>query len=499
MAGRWRRIKRADVGAHTPPLLPLTTSRPRLSHTISCCYCDCKITSFNQPIFRFGRTHARLLRAWFSTGIGFSLAALAVATTLPSNSFAPVDAGYVIISTLISVAFHEFGHAAAAASEGMKLEYVAVFIALLFPGALVAFNHDALQDLSCFSALRIYCAGIWHNAVLSAASGLILFFLPLLLFPLYIHGESPTVSDVPLTSPLSGYLSRGHVILSLDGMHVHGVDDWINLSAQISELRFKNGTLSTHGEKNRIGNGRKGYCVPNFMLKENNKDQFTHDQSTCFGDLVSFTTISCVSSTVLIDGDVEDSRSNSKEETYCLNVNDVIKLNKCTNGWDKAIINDSTCVCSQGETCLSPVQEPGSIWVEITYLNSSDCFYSGEYLLPSSNCSGTFIFVGDVISMARSIQLTMYQPRLNVPFATYLPDVLERFLLCLFHASLALALLNSLPVYYLDGESILEIIIFQLTSMSPRNKEKVLQSFLMGGTFISILLLLGIFFHLFVS
>lgn len=52
-------------------------------------------------------------------------------------------------------------------SEGMKLEYVAVFIALLFPGALVAFNHDALQDLSCFSALRIYCAGIWHNAVVS--------------------------------------------------------------------------------------------------------------------------------------------------------------------------------------------------------------------------------------------------------------------------------------------------------------------------------------------
>lgn len=53
-------------------------------------------------------------------------------------------------------------------SEGLKLEYVAVFIALLFPGALVAFNHDALQDSSCFSALRIYCAGIWHNTVVSS-------------------------------------------------------------------------------------------------------------------------------------------------------------------------------------------------------------------------------------------------------------------------------------------------------------------------------------------
>lgn len=53
-------------------------------------------------------------------------------------------------------------------SEGVKLEYVAVFIALLFPGALVAFNHDALQDSSCFSALRIYCAGIWHNTAVSS-------------------------------------------------------------------------------------------------------------------------------------------------------------------------------------------------------------------------------------------------------------------------------------------------------------------------------------------
>lgn len=104
--------------------------------------------------------------------------------------------------------------------------------------------------------------------------------------------------------------------------------------------------------------------------------------------------------------------------------------------------------CPQDETCLSPVQVPGLVWVEITYLitHSSDCFYSREYLLPSSNCSGTFIFVGDVVSMARSIQLTMYRPRLGFHFATYVPDVLERILLCLFHASLALALLNSLPV-----------------------------------------------------
>lgn len=52
-------------------------------------------------------------------------------------------------------------------SEGIHMEYVAVFVAFVFPGALVAFNDDIMQALPCFTALRVYCAGIWHNAVVS--------------------------------------------------------------------------------------------------------------------------------------------------------------------------------------------------------------------------------------------------------------------------------------------------------------------------------------------
>lgn len=44
------------------------------------------------------------------------------------------------------------------------MEYIAVFIAILFPGALVALNNDLLQALPRFTVLRVYCAGIWHNA-----------------------------------------------------------------------------------------------------------------------------------------------------------------------------------------------------------------------------------------------------------------------------------------------------------------------------------------------
>jgi len=81
------------------------------------------------------------------------------------HSISIMDTTIIIISTILSIAFHEFGHAIAAASEGVEIEYVAIFVAVLFPGAFVALNYDLLQNRPLFSMLRIYCAGIWHNVV----------------------------------------------------------------------------------------------------------------------------------------------------------------------------------------------------------------------------------------------------------------------------------------------------------------------------------------------
>lgn len=48
------------------------------------------------------------------------------------------------------------------------MEYIAIFLAVLFPGALVALNEELLQALPRNAALRIYCAGIWHNATVGS-------------------------------------------------------------------------------------------------------------------------------------------------------------------------------------------------------------------------------------------------------------------------------------------------------------------------------------------
>lgn len=113
----------------------------------------------------------------------------------------------------------------------------------------------------------------------------------------------------------------------------------------------------------------------------------------------------------------------------------------------------------QGESCFSPVQMPGLAWVEITYLSpSKGCIHPArnsfqeniDATVKNKSCVQSFVFVGDMISMGQSLHLTSYQPRWEFYIGTYLPDVLEKHLICAFHVSLTLALLNSLPVCFLQ-------------------------------------------------
>lgn len=102
-----------------------------------------------------------------------------------------------------------------------------------------------------------------------------------------------------------------------------------------------------------------------------------------------------------------------------------------------------------------PVQLLGLGWVEITYSrlecldrNRSQVSEEQHSNDGEKGCLQTFVFVGDLISMANSVHLTSYQPRFSLYFIARLPDILERFFTCAFHVSMVLALLNSLPVSY---------------------------------------------------
>uniref|UniRef100_A0A1J3EBE2 Endopeptidase S2P n=1 Tax=Noccaea caerulescens TaxID=107243 RepID=A0A1J3EBE2_NOCCA len=362
------------------------------------------------------------------------------------------------------------------------MEYIAVFVAAIFPGGLVAFDHDLLQSLPSFNALRVYCAGIWHNAVLCVLCVFALFLLPLMLSPFYKHGESLVVVDVPSKSSLFGYLSPGDVIVSLDGIRVYNPSEWLELAAILDKQnseKTSNASMYLRGSR-RFHHG-KGYCVPISLIEEGLEGKMVGNQYVCpGGDLTPFLAMPC-------------SNAAPKEVSVCLDAKDIVKLSKCGDGWVTTTSDTdvkSDCVCSQGESCLQAVQSPGVSWTEITYkrTSSQDCSRLGLDFNTTSTCVGKFVFVGDLIAMSNSVHLTAYQPRsLFIFFGRSFPDILERSLTCTFHVSLALVLLNSLPVYYLDGESILESSLESMTWLSRRKKKKALQVCLVGGSLLSLL------------
>lgn len=247
----------------------------------------------------------------------------------------------------------------------------------------------------------------------------------------------------------------------------------------------------------------KGYCVPTSVIEESNEMLFIENQSACPDDLTEFVAVQCFNSSKSDNVNIEDGIS-QRQRRHCLNAKDVVKLNKCGDGWVTEITKGSSCLCSQEEYCLNPVPLPGSIWVEITFASpySPECLQLGRNSFPASGasdfsehkCGGTFVFVSDLISMAHSVRLTAYQPRWGFSFSAHLPNILEKSLMYTFHVSLTLALLNSLPVYFLDGESILEVALCHFTSLSPRKRAKVMRACLLGGTLLSTLSFMRIFF-----
>ncbi|XP_024993138.1 membrane-bound transcription factor site-2 protease homolog isoform X2 [Cynara cardunculus var. scolymus] len=484
--------RRPGGGTPQRTLLPLRRVS-HLSNSISCWYCDFKSSVFNEPLFHFGRKYSRWLRIWFSVGMGFSLTTLIGVTVVLKYSISITDVGYMCISSIISVLVHELGHALAATSEGMQIEYTAVFLAVLFPGALVAFNNEMLQMIPRVATLRIYCAGVWHNAALCVVCALTLFLLPLILYPLYSHGESLMVLGVSARSPLNGYLSPGDVVTMLDGKHIRTTNEWKEMAYLLDKQ-----VLQT--TKQYVSN--KGYCVPNLVIAKSKNAEIVDNQFICPNGLTLFTTISCAESST-----INDSSSNeigyqlTREHIYCFPAKGVLGEKKCGDGWVNSVKNDGNCLCTEDESCSTPIHMPGLAWAEITFSRpySPECQRVGNKMRSSYNnsgsgensCSGTFVFIGDMMSMARSIWLTEYQSRWLYGVA-YIPAVVEKLLVNTFHVSLMLVLLNSLPVYHLDGESILEVALCCFGSLTPTIRKLVLQSSLLAGTLISCLFIFRI-------
>lgn len=151
---------------------------------------------------------------------------------------------------------------------------------------------------------------------------------------------------------MSKYLAPGDQIISLDGIPIHNAQEWMEMTALIYEetLHTKNHSKYVRGFE--TVNSRKGYCVPNFMKEEGQKIPLVDDQSVCPNDLVAFVDIPCLDTEMSDAGSSEDGYPKRRQNRYCLSAKDIVKLNKCGDGW-ATISNGSSCTCSMVSRCLN--------------------------------------------------------------------------------------------------------------------------------------------------
>eukprot|EP00850_Spirogloea_muscicola_P007687 SM000039S14517 [mRNA] locus=s39:563761:566662:- [translate_table: standard] len=251
--------------------------------------------ALNGWVYAVGSRHKWLLRAWYIAGsvagvlamIGIMLGLLweivwslpapptsqsGASPAPPARIFTPVipgvtlpwgEMGYMWWAMASSMAVHEVGHGLAAASEGVRMQHVAVFVALVFPGALVALSADQLELLPPTKALRIYCAGVWHNLVQKHASGTWLIkqeASSLLRLPVTGIAWMQVVS-VPKGSPMAGHLESGDLVTAVDGIAITSGEAWLRCLTAHQEQQHVDGVRTPANESSALG-----YCVPASLL-----------------------------------------------------------------------------------------------------------------------------------------------------------------------------------------------------------------------------------------
>ncbi|VEL23488.1 unnamed protein product [Protopolystoma xenopodis] len=136
--------------------------------------------------------------------------------------------GFYMLTLLICAILHEAGHALAALRERVRLHGFGIFLLGVYPGAFVNLDRNDLQSLSPVRQLRIYCAGVWHNAVIVFLSIALFYSLPWVLMPAYFTGQGVGVTYLKEGSVVTGNrgLLVGDAITRINACPVQNQTDW---------------------------------------------------------------------------------------------------------------------------------------------------------------------------------------------------------------------------------------------------------------------------------
>jgi len=401
----------------------------QLGLTLSFAHVRCYTTKFNRTFYVLGSRSKAVWKCWFSLGafVGVSLMLLSVvvlvftlyqAVTAPDSSqqvLTPVMPGvnlpwsdllYYFLTLVVCSVFHEAGHALAATSEQVKVNGFGIFMLFLYPGAFVDLHSDQLTVISPRKQLKIYCAGVWHNFILVLAALALMWSLPYLLAPFYSTGLGAVVTYVDHDSVLAGKMVPGTVVQRVNGCPVSSAKDWRSCLDHISHTP------------------QSGYCLAADLFS--GRPSFHKNQTTLAED----GTRECCDRNSLSDICFQVLPQGSYK---CFTARVVTARKTCNSPRD--------CLEPVEHHCVFPAIAPPSKLVRITHTSGKDV-----------------LFLGDPYLLHFILSTSMYLPN-----SIHIPLGLPNFLLttCTYFISLssALALLNMVPAYFLDGQWTLTVLV----------------------------------------
>lgn len=428
---------------------------------------------FNEPIKICAKMKKQFLRTWFDVGVWVTILFLPVSIYIlmqmtlnifknqqtanveseslslqlmvPGFNIPISDLGYYILTLLLCSTFHELGHAVAAACENVRLYGVGFFLAFVVPIAYVELCNDKLLLSSKRSQLRVMCAGIWHNCVLSVAALILLSCGTFLYKPFYSTQTGVSVRFITINSPLIGPT----------GLTVSDAIYKINDCSVKNEKEWRNCLLLS------ILNPNPQFCASESIIKKYKNHK---ESSDCCDDQSKQLGYLCFNF-------VKHLKNGNVTAFSCLPARTVI-----TKSTNFCLLNEE---CASNENCLRPFVENNTKIVQIKRRSKLDV-----------------LFIGHPIDISQTVLVSNWVSKFTL-LSSEIPESLTLIYKYIVMFSSGLVVINVIPCFYFDGHFIIDVLvffIFKCTSGNQKYYKTTCLTIKFVGTF---LLLINIFYMLF--
>lgn len=346
---------------------------------------------------------------------------------VPGLNLPVSELGYYSIALVVCSVFHEFGHALASVKEDVHLVNVGLNVLFILPIAYVNISLENLNALNSWKALRIVCAGVWHNLVLTFFAYIIYWSLPYIFSLTFYINHGVSISDISKSLPLAGAkgLHIGDTVISINDCTVRNDLAW---ESCLQTMRTNKPSFCV--EADLVHNLDESVPLRHFGSGAYDCCSAEKSDRLCFEYLDSN------------DGILEI------PPHACLPVRTIIEKSPqfCTT-------NIKNCLNSLH--CIRPVMNNNTNLFKIKRLHKADVIY-----------------IGLATDLLYTVQISPYVPK-HVLSSTLLPDIVTKFFKYIIIFSTGLAIVNVIPCIFMDGQHITNALINILFGASLGSAQNV--------------------------